>query len=466
MSFPRRLAVFAVFLLGLATSRPAAAQGPVQRIDAFVRAELERQQVPGVGIGVVKNGKVLLAKGYGFANLEHQVPARPETLFQAGSIGKQFTAMAVMLQVEAGKLALADPLTKFFPEAPASWKALTVRHLLNHTSGLPDLEGTLDYRKDYTDEELAKFAYALKPEFTPGARWSYSNTGYVLLGIIVNRVAGRFYGDVLREQVFKPAGMTTARIISEADIVPHRAAGYRMVDGQVKNQEWVSPSLNTTGDGSMYVSVRDLLAWDAAVQKGAILKPESWKEILTPATLTSGATYPYGFGWQLLERAGKPLHQHGGAWQGFRSAFSRFVGDGISIVVLTNSSAANPTRFVEGLVALLNPALARPELKPIEDKEPQVTAHIAALLEKTREGKLAPADFAYLRAGFFPERAKLYQTQLRELGPTGPLVLLERTPLGDDRLYTYRVAFGPRNFQLLVGLAPDERLTLFGMRPE
>ncbi|MCY1018833.1 serine hydrolase domain-containing protein [Pyxidicoccus sp. MSG2] len=464
----RRLALLSVLLLGLTASRSSAAPAPLrERIDAFVQAELKRQDVPGVGIGIVKNGKVLVAKGYGFANLEHQVPAGPQTLFQAGSLGKQFTAMAVMLQVEAGKLQLTDPLTKFFPGAPASWAGITVRHLLNHTSGLPDLEGTLDYRKDYTDEDLARFAQALTLEFAPGSRWSYSNTGYVLLGIIVNRVSGTFYGDVLREKVFKPAGMTTARIISEEDIIPHRAAGYRLVNGTLKNQEWVSPSLNTTADGSMYVSVRDMIAWDAAVQARAILTPESWKEILTPAPLTSGATFPYGFGWQLDERAGKPLHQHTGAWQGFTSYFGRYLGEGLSLVVLTNSANANPSRFAQGLAALINPALAPPALTtPIEDREPRITAQVTALLEKARDGRLAPADFAYVRAGFFPDIAKLYQDQLNTLGPAGRLVLVERRTLGDDRVYTYLVTFGTKTFRLIVGLAPDDRLSSFGMRPQ
>jgi CubicO group peptidase (beta-lactamase class C family) len=463
----RRLALLSVLLLGLTASRSAAAPAPLrERIDAFVRAELKRQDVPGVGIGIVKNGKVLVAKGYGFANLEHQVPAGPQTLFQAGSLGKQFTAMAVMLQVEAGKLQLTDPLTKFFPGAPASWAGITVRNLLNHTSGLPDLEGTLDYRKDYTDEELARFAYALTLEFAPGSRWSYSNTGYVLLGIIVNRVSGTFYGDVLREKVFKPAGMTTARIISEEDLIPHRAAGYRLVNGTLKNQEWVSPSLNTTADGSMYVSVRDMIAWDAAVQARAILTPESWKEILTPAPLTSGATFPYGFGWQLEERAGKPLHQHTGAWQGFTSYFGRYLGEGLSLVVLTNSAMASPARFAEGLAALINPALAPPALAPIEDREPQITARITALLEKARAGTLAPADFAYVRAGFFPEGAKQYQGLLSELGPPGRLVLVDRSTLGDDRVYTYLVTFGTKTFRFAVSLAPDDRLSSIRMRPQ
>lgn len=466
-SLVRRLATAAIFLLGLSAASPAAAQGPLrERIDTFVRAEMARQKVPGVGIGIVKQGKVFLARGYGFANLEHQVPVGPETLFQSGSLGKQFTAMAVMLQVEAGKLSLEDPLKKFFPDAPASWGSITVRHLLNHTSGLPDLEGKLDYRKDYSDEELARYAYALQPEFTPGSRWSYSNTGYVLLGILVKRVAGTFYGDVLRERVFKPSGMTTARIISEDDIIPHRAAGYRLVNGELKNQEWVAPSLNTTADGSLYVSVRDMIAWDAAVQAHAILKPESWKEILSPARLNSGAPYPYGFGWQIDERNGKPLHRHGGGWQGFTTYFARYLGDSLSIIVLTNSGTENPGAFAEGIAALMNPALAPPVPKPIEDKEPRVTARLAALLDKVRERGLTPADFAYARAGFFPDQAKAYQEKLRTLGPAGPLVLVERMTRGDDRVYTYEVAFGAKTYRFMVALAPDDRLSFFGLRPK
>lgn len=461
----RRVAMVVVLLLGVVASVPAVAQGTVRpRIDAFVRAELERQKAPGVAVGIVKGGKVLLAKAYGFANLEHQVPATAETLFQAGSVAKQFTAAAVMLQVEAGRLTLADPLTKFFPGAPATWGTITVRHLLNHTSGLPDLEGTLDYRKDYTDDELVRFAQGLTPEFAPGARWNYSNTGYVLLGIIVTRVAGTFYGDVLREQVFKPAGMTTARVINEADIIPHRAAGYRLVKGELKNQEWVSPVLNTTGDGSVYVSVRDMLAWDKAVQARAILSAESWREVFAPAPLNSGATFPYGFAWLLQERAGKPLHQHSGAWQGFRSYYARFLGEGLSIVVLANSAVANPMVIADGIAAILNPALAVPELKPIDDREPQVTSRVAALLEKVRQGTLAPADFAYVHAKFFPEGAKMYQELLGTLGTAGPPVLVQRVVRGDDRIYTYQVAFGAKAFRCTVGLAPDDRLTGFQLR--
>ena len=456
----------AFLLLALAAARPADAQtGPVAKIDEFVRAEMARQKIPGVAIAVVKNAAVVKIDGYGFANVEHKVPVTPATIFQSGSLGKQFTAAAVMLQVEDGKLALTDSVTKFFPDAPQTWRAITVENLLTHTSGIPDYtDGTIDYRKDYTEDELAKFAFGLKLEFPAGSRWNYSNTGYVLLGAIVRKVSGSFYGDVLAARVFKPIGMTTARVIDEADVVPNRAAGYRLEKGELKNQEWVAPRLNTTADGSLYFSARDLVAWDTAVRTRAILKPESWDRILKQVRLTSGKTYPYGFGWSIDERGEQPMHSHGGSWQGFKTQFSRFIGDELSIIVLANLAQANPERFADGIAAIVNERLAVPTLRPTEDKETGATARLEALLQRAREGTLAPSEFAYIRAGFFPDGAKAYQERLRELGPAGKLVLVRRNDLGDDRVYTYEIAFGARIMYYTVALAPDDKIAQFSLR--
>lgn len=460
--FLQSITLVAVFLVGLFTNRPAAAHDSLrERIDTFVRAEQKRQNVPGLAVGVVSHGRVVLAKGYGFANLEHQVPVSKDTLFQSGSLGKQFTAMAVMHPVEAGRISLSDSITKFFPDAPAKWHPITVRHLLTHTSGIQDLEGLLDERKDYTDEEFARFIYELPLEFPAGLRWTYSNSGYVLLGIIVNRVAGTGYTNVLGEHVFRPAGMKTARGISEADIIPNRSAGYRVVRGEVKNQEWVSPALNTTGDGALYFSVKDMLAWDAAVKQRSILSPESWQEILSPVKLNSGATQPYGFGWEILERNGKPLHQHTGGWQGFRTTYSRFIGDALSIVVLANSSGSNPMTFVEGIAAIVNPALAVPPLTPIPDLEPQVTARLTTLLEQARAGTMDSAEFAYAPWWFWDQAVPFYQQLLQSLAPAGPLVLVKREVMGDDRLYTYLVQFGPKSLRYRASLIPDGRVSAF-----
>jgi CubicO group peptidase (beta-lactamase class C family) len=349
-----------VALAFMASSLAAAQGGSLDpRIDAYIRGEMERERIPGLAVAIV-NKKVVTARGYGLANIEHQVPVTPETMFQSGSLGKMLTATVVMLLVEDGKLSLSDPITRFLPGAPGSWRPITVRHLLTHTSGIPDYatEG-FDYRKDYTYDELARIAYGMKLDFAPGSKWSYSNTGYMLLGFIIGKVSGRFYGDLLTERVFKPLGMKTARVISEVDIVPNRAASYEIVDGKLQNQgQWVSPTLNTTADGALYLSLQDWIAWDAAVGRRDILRPESWKVIFTPVKLNDGSTYPYGFGWRFEERGGSPVQQHGGSWQAFHTHLARFIGEDLTIIVLVNAEQGAPGYIADGIAALIDPKLA------------------------------------------------------------------------------------------------------------
>jgi CubicO group peptidase (beta-lactamase class C family) len=454
-----------LLLVLLATTTYADTLG---RVDELVRAEMAREKVPGVAVAIVDHGAVVKAEGYGFANVEHGVPVRPDTIFQSGSLGKQFTAATVMTLVEEGKLALDDPIAKYFPEAPEAFRAITVRHLLTHTSGIPDYtEGTIDLRRDYSEDELAGMAFGLKLEFAPGSRWNYSNTGYLMLGILVRRASGRFYGDVLRDRVFAPLEMKTARIISEEDIVPNRAAGYRLVGGELKNQEWVAPRLNTTADGSLYFTVLDLIAWDKGLRSGAVLKRESWSAVFQPVRLNSGKTFPYGFGWGIDEVAGQPLIQHGGSWQGFRTHIARYLGHDLTIIVLANLAEADPERFVDGIAAIFDPKLAPPPAAPITDREPEVTARLRGLLAAAREGRLSPDELAYVRAGFFPDAPKRYAELLRGLGEPRRIDLLERRDLGDDRVYRYAVAYeGGRTLRVRLGVAPDGKLSALSIALE
>ena len=247
----------------------------------------------------------------------------------------------------------------------------------------------MDLRRDYSEEELTRFAFKLTLEFPPGSRWNYSNTGYVLLGVIIHKASGQFYGDLLRERVFAPLGMTTARVISEADIVPHRAAGYRLDNGDLKNQHWVSPTFNTTADGALYLSVHDLLAWDKGLRSGAVLGSKSWAQVYDPVTLNSGNTYPYGFGWFVDTVNGDRLLHHSGAWQGFKSQISRYLGEDLTIIVLANLAEADPGRFVDGIAGMLVPALAPKELTAIPDREPEVRARLDTLLRLAKDGQLS-----------------------------------------------------------------------------
>jgi CubicO group peptidase (beta-lactamase class C family) len=320
----------------------------------YVKTEMARQHIPGIALLVSRNGEIVRAQGFGFSNVELQVPVKPETLFQSGSVGKQFTATAIMMLVEEGKIRLDDPITKYFPNAPANWKPVTVRNLLSHTGGFTDYPKDFDFRKDYTEDDLLKIVAGIPLAFPPGTKWSYSNLGYLTLGILIHRVTGKFYGDVLEERIFHPLGMQSTRIMSEADIIPNRAAGYRLVKSQLKNQEWVSPTLNTTADGSLYFSIVDLAKWDAALYTEKLLKRSSLEQMWTVVKLNDGKPNSgnYGFGWEITSSHGHRLIDHDGAWQGFKTQISRYVDDKLTVVVLSNLAEANPGKIAEGVAEI------------------------------------------------------------------------------------------------------------------
>jgi len=350
-----RWASFTV-MLGLAASTlllaTAAAQSSSAGSDAigeYVRAEMQKQHIPGLSVLVSKGGQIVRAEGFGLSNVELQVPVKPETVFQSGSMGKQFTATAVMMLVEEGKVGLDDPLTKYFSDAPASWKEVTVGELLSHTAGFTDYPEKFDFRKDWTEGELLKVVEAIPLAYPPGTKWDYSNLGYLTLGLLIHHVTGEFYGDFLQQRIFQPLGMQTTRIISEADIVPNRAAGYRLVKVELKNQEWVAPMVNTTADGSLYFSILDLAKWDAALYTEKLLKRSSLDLMWTPVKLKDGSPNKggYGFGWFISERHGHRVIGHDGAWQGFKSAIARYVDDRLTVVVLANLAEATPETIAQ-----------------------------------------------------------------------------------------------------------------------
>lgn len=322
---------------------------PATPVSEYVKVEMERQHIPGLSLLVAKGGNVVFANGFGLANVELQVPVKPETIFQSGSVGKQFTATAVMMLVEEGKVGLDDPLTRYFKDSPRSWNDVTVRELLSHTAGFGDYPKDFDFRKDWTESELLKLVEGIPLAYAPGTKWQYSNLGYLTLGILIHRVTGEFYGDFLQQRIFRPLDMNSTRIISEADIVQNRAAGYRLVKGELKNQEWVAPMINTTADGSLYFSTLDLANWDAALYTGKLLKKSSLDQMWTVAKLKNGQPNKgnYGFGWFIDDRHGHRCIHHDGAWQGFQTAIDRYVDDQLTVIALANLAGAQPGKITQ-----------------------------------------------------------------------------------------------------------------------
>jgi CubicO group peptidase (beta-lactamase class C family) len=399
-------AYFAVFCFFIFTNLFAS----TEKVDEFVNQYISKKHIPGVAVLVKQNGTIVLSKGYGYANLEHKVPVKPETIFQSGSVGKQFTATAIMMLVEEGKLQLTDPISKYL-KVPDSWDKITIAHLLSHTSGLGDYPESFSLQKDYTEDELFKMITGQKLNFKPGEKYAYSNLAYVTLGILIRKISGQFYGDFLQEHIFKPLGMNSTRIINEADIIPNRAAGYRLVKGEIKNQEWVSPALNTTADGSMYFTIEDLAKWDAALETEQLLKKSSLEKMWTAVVLNDGEKETYGFGWGVEKTAsGHKLVEHGGAWQGFTTHIARYVEDRVSVVVLSNLAGADPTYMAHRIAGFYDPDLALIERKAISLDPSVLKPYVGEYRLEDRlnmkisivDGKLV-SEFASSRNELIPE---------------------------------------------------------------
>ena len=264
------------------------------------------------------------------------------------------------------QLSLDDKITVYFPSAAPKWNGITIRHLLNHTSGLADYSddkyiapgGLTPLHEELVDEEILRRFTTLPFDFKPGEKWSYSNTGYAILGFLIRKVSGQSYGDFLRSRIFKPLGMSATRVISESDIIPNRAAGYILENGEIRNQHWVSPHWNTLADGALYSTAADMTKWDAAITARALLKPESYAQMWTPAPLNDGKTYRYGFAWDLLEVNGHGCKNT--AVPGKDSQLIiRVTRTIISVIVLTNleSGASNPEKIAHEVAALYIPGL-------------------------------------------------------------------------------------------------------------
>lgn len=479
LAFAALNVLIAPFALAQTTLPPLDAQH-IASIDSFVSSQLARQRIPGLAVGIYSRGNVLLAKGYGLANVELNVPVKPETIFQSGSVGKQFVSAAIMMLVEEGKLSLDDSITKYFPEAPASWKPILLKNLLSHTSGLAEYEsgertgpkGPFYLRLDFTEDELATKIEALPIEWAPGEKWAYRNTNYVLLGILIHKITGKPYAEFLAERIFKPLGMTSTRLISESDIIPNRSSGYEIHDGQLKNQEWVSPTFNSTADGALYFNVLDLAKWDAALYTTQLLKQSSLDRIWTVFPLNDGKPDPagYGFAWFIGDQNQHKRIEHGGAWQGFTCDISRYPDDNLTVVVLTNLDAghANPELIAHVIAGMVVPPLMPAKLAPIPDNDPAIAARLAHLLDQLAAGEDVRAQATpQLAALMVPETNARVKARLENLWPGGTLMLVNRKSGPDKQpVSTFRLSKGPDVMLFIYGLNAEGKIAVLGISPD
>ena len=309
-------------------------------MDQKIRAAMAEDKIPGVLIGVASRGRLVHTQSYGMANVELRVPVSDSTVFEIGSISKQFVTAAIMLLIQDERVGLDDAIHDYLTDLPSEWLGVTIRQLLTHTSGIPDYEEIQTYeayRFRFTPEEIIRVAHSRPMDFEPGTGWYYSNTGYFLLSLIVERVEGRPLGSVLRSRIFEPLGMSQTRLADPEDIIPHRASGYWVdrMGVELMNRDATQPS-STLGAGGILSSVHDMVKWDTVLYGDQLLSEASKTAMWTSTILPNGEDTGYAFGWGVGQYRGHRSVSHNGQVAGFVASFMRLPDEDVALIVFAN----------------------------------------------------------------------------------------------------------------------------------
>lgn len=428
------------------------------KIDDYVSGEMGRRHIPGLSLAIVRDGRITKAQGYGFANLELKARATKETVYEIGSNTKQFTAAAIMMLVEDGKVRLEDTITKYFPEAPEAWQGITIRHLLSHTSGIQNhvavphwldvFRTNLAFETAPPRNELLKMFFKLPLEFRPGETWAYDNTGYYLLGIIIEQVSGKSYWQFLDDRIFKPLGMNATRSTDPQPIVPNRASGYGWKNDHFENRPVLLPAIAFSA-GSLLSTVEDMVKWDAALYAEKLLKKSSLDQMWTATMAYGGADAPfnYGFGWFIDSYHDHRLVQHSGGTPGFSSVIYRFVDDKLTIIILTNHGDRIVDQLAIDLAGICLPALKRPEANP--DPDPKTTAMLKDVVSSLINEKYNPASFTLaMRTFLTTATGKAFWKWFAEHGSVGPFIFSDREERKDGKVVRYKISLGRNPYWL------------------
>lgn len=417
-------------------------------IDVYVQAFLRERHVPGAAIAVIKNGKVVKTAGYGLASVEFNVPVTKETVFEIGSVSKQMTAAAVMLLVEDGKINLDEKISKYLPNTPESWKNVSVRNLLTHTSGIKNYTGLSGFElsKRLSRDEFIKQLSPLPLDFETGSRYSYSNSGYNLLGFIIEAVSGKNYWDFMRERIFTPLGMTQTFDRDPKYIIKNRAVGYEWENGKLVGRDYDLTDVFSAG--AIVSTITDLAKWEAAWRNDALLKKESKTLAWTPVLLNDGKPYPYGFGWRFSEIRGHRLIAHSGQTAGFGASLSRFVDDDLTVIALTNlGEIGMGTLLAQGIAKIYIPAISLKALKPQPETDAKISQLFANVLRGRYENKYDPELLtAELIRSLSTERAKSVNRRIASFGAIRKIVFAGGETPDGKKIYRYKAETPKRVF--------------------
>jgi len=425
--------MLAVLTIALAAASPAlfAADETTDKVDRLFAA-WDKTTSPGATLAVVKDGRIVYERGYGLAKLEDGIINTPDKVFDIGSVSKQFTAACVAMLVREGKVGLDDDIRKYIPEMPAYERPVTVNHLLHHTSGLRDYNELLSlagFRPESdsptVEEALEVIRRQKKLNYTPGDEYSYTNTGFFLLGQIVERVSGRSLNAFAQERIFKPLGMTKTLFQDDhTQIIRDRATGYTEGEGgafKISMSNW-----DETGDGNVYTTVRDLYLWDQAFTTGA-LGEDVMDKLQTTGVLNSGQAIDYAWGLVVTEYKGLKVVEHGGSWVGFRAALVRFPEQRFSVIILANLDSIDPSGLAFKVADIYLAGLLRYPAKDETKKSAEAAPAQAAMSVPKAELEALSGNWQEGRFGLWLTLALKDERLLAEmsgrkdvLAPAGP----------------------------------------------
>ena len=450
-----RTAALTTLLLLAGFHSPLAARA--DELDDLLRSELDRQKIPGISVAVARDGEVIETRAVGLADVELDVAATPTNLFEIGSITKSYTAILVMRLVEEGKLGLDDPIRDHLEGLPESWSGVTVQQLLNHTSGIPSYTSVGDFLKLARDEhrsgEIIEMVSGRDPDFGPGEKWAYNNTGYYLLGLLIEKVTGSRYEDFLKAEVLEPLGLEHTRPSMPKAIIPGRASGYGRVFGILGNRDPITKSAALSA-GCLIATAEDVARYAIGLDAGKPLKPESFEAIYRPATLNDGSNHPYGFGWGLEEDLGMKVYVHGGGTPGFSSVVRRYPERQFTVVVLTNLGDADPNRIAREVAKLYLPELTA---EAAEDPDPARTSKIEALIRRLLSGEIDDDAFTPTFAEFLRgDPARKSSAQLHSEGELTEFAFVaESERSGGGTALVFRGKLGDQSYLFEVYREPD-----------
>jgi D-alanyl-D-alanine carboxypeptidase len=338
-------------------------------LHAHIEAAMRAQHIPGLALAILRGDEPLYTGYHGLANVEHGIPVTAATVWQIASITKPFTAQAILLLADEGRLDLDAPIAAYLSDLPAAWQPVTIRHCLAHQSGIPSYTTPDAYwaqtRQDKSHAEILALVRDLPLNFPPGTRYSYDNTGFYLLGMVLEAITGQAYGDVIRDRILNPLGMTTARANDASAIIPNRAEGYTIVDGQIANAPPYSTS-NTFSAGVLVAALPDLIRWRAALRPDGLLPADTLRTMLTPHPSAEGNErdndFTMGLGWFLVDHPYGQFIGHNGSIAGFAAAFVHLIAHDLTLISLCNQGDVPEPHAL----ALETAVLLLPELEQIE----------------------------------------------------------------------------------------------------